>query len=33
MNLNWGILTTNLVKRLKDGIRLRMSNFNIMGVH
>ena len=34
-NLNWEIITKNLVtfKLLKDGIKLRIKNFNIMGVH
>ena len=33
-NLNWEIITKNLVifKLLKDEIKLRMKNFNIMGV-
>ena len=30
-NLNWEIFTRNLV--IKDGMRLRMKTFNIMGVH
>ena len=30
MNLNWEILTKNLVA-LKDGFGLRMKNFNIIG--
>ena len=33
-NLNWEILTRlRLVTFLKDGMDLRMKNFNIMGVH
>ena len=32
-NLNWEILTKNLVTPLKDGMALRMKNFDIMGVH
>ena len=32
-NLNWEILTKNLVILLTDGMELRMRNFNIMGVH
>ena len=32
-NLNWEILSKNLVIPLKDRKRLRMKNFNIMGVH
>ena len=32
-NLNWEILTKNLVTFLKDGVGLRMKNFNIMGVY
>ena len=31
-NLNWQILTKNLVT-LKDRMRLKMKNVNIMGVH
>ena len=31
-NFNWEILTNNLVT-LKDGMGLRMNNFNTMGVH
>ena len=31
-NLNWEIVTKNLIL-LKDGIGLRIKNFNIMGVH
>ena len=31
-NLNWEILTKNLVT-FKDGMGLRMKNFNIMQVH
>ena len=33
-NLNWEIITKNLVtfKLLKDEMKLRMKNFNIMGV-
>ena len=34
-NLNWKIVTKDLatLKLLKDRIKLRMKNFNIMGVH
>ena len=34
-NLNWEMLTKNLVvfKRLKDEMKLRMKNQNIMWVH
>ena len=32
-NVNWKILTKNLVILLKDGMGLRTNNFNIMGVH
>ena len=32
-NLNWEILTKNLVTLLKDGMGLRMKNFNIMAFH
>ena len=32
-NLNREILTKNLVTPLKDGMALRMKNFDIMGVH
>ena len=31
-NFNWEILTKDLVF-LKDGMRLRIKNLNIMGVH
>ena len=31
-NFNWEILTKDLVF-LKDGMGLRIKNFNIMGVH
>ena len=35
MNLNWEIITNNLVtfKLLKDEMKLKMKNFNIMGGH
>ena len=34
-NLNWEIITKNLVtfKLLKDQMKLRMKNFNIMRIH
>ena len=32
-NLNWEILTKNSITFLKDGIGIRMKNFNIMWVH
>ena len=35
-HLNWEILTQNLVtfeRFLKDGMGLRMKNFDIVGVH
>ena len=34
-NLNWKIITKNLVtfKLLKDEMKLRIKNFNIIGVH
>ena len=34
-NFIWEIMTKNLVtfKLLKDEMKLRMKNFNIMGVH
>ena len=34
-NLNWEIITKNLVtfKFLKNEMKLRMKNFNIIGVH
>ena len=32
-NVNWKILTKNLVILLKDAMGLRTNNFNIMGVH
>ena len=34
-NLNWEIITMNLVtcKLLKDEMKLKMKNFNIMEVH
>ena len=34
-NLNWEIIAKNLVtfKLLKDEMKLRMKNFNIMRVH
>ena len=32
-NLNWETLTKNLVMLLKDGMGLRMKNFDIMGFH
>ena len=32
-NLNWEILTKNLVTFKKDGMGLRMKNFNIMRIH
>ena len=30
-NLNWQILTKNLVTFKRDGVRLRMKSFSIMG--
>ena len=34
-NLNWKIITKNLItiKLLKDEMKLRIKNFNIIGVH
>ena len=34
-NLDWEVITKNLVtfKLLKDGMKLKMKNFNILGVY